>query len=95
MSDFFQPPPPPPPPPEERIRHRPPEWAGPPQGTLPGVVPLELVLARSEVAITVTDFYPSDGGGSPVSDGAPFTAWTIKTVATGNAVANEYLVCAS
>jgi hypothetical protein len=48
MSDFFQPPPPPPP--EERIRHRPPEWAGPPHGTLPGVVPLELVLARSEVA---------------------------------------------
>jgi hypothetical protein len=48
MSDFFEPPPPPPP--EERIRHRPPAWSGPPHGTLPGVVPLELVLARSEVA---------------------------------------------
>ena len=47
MSDFFQPPPPPP---EERIRHRQPVWAGPPHGMLPGVVPLELVLARSEVA---------------------------------------------
>jgi hypothetical protein len=48
MSDFFEPPPPPPP--EERVRHRPPVWSGPPHGTLPGVVPLELVLARSEVA---------------------------------------------
>ena len=48
MSDFFEPPPPPLP--EERIRHRPPVWSGPPHGTLPGVVPLELVLARSEVA---------------------------------------------
>lgn len=48
MSDFFQPPPPPPP--EERVRHRQPAWAGPPHGMLPGIVPLELVLARSELA---------------------------------------------
>jgi hypothetical protein len=47
MSDFFEPPPLPP----RRIREPPrPPWAGPPRGTLPGVVPLELVLARSEVA---------------------------------------------
>ena len=60
MSDFFQPPPPPPP--EERVRHRPPEWAGPPHGTLPGVVPLELVLARSVVAavyVTWLGAYPT------------------------------------
>ena len=49
MSDFFEPPPPLPP--EARIRERRrPAWAGPPHGTLPGVLPLELVLARSEVA---------------------------------------------
>ena len=59
MSSFFEPPPPPPepePPPEL------PDWFGPPQGTLPGVVALELVLARSEIAavcITRLAAYPN------------------------------------
>ncbi|HLH66765.1 MAG TPA: hypothetical protein VKV27_13790 [Solirubrobacteraceae bacterium] len=48
MDDFFSPPPPAPT--EPRARHRPPVWSGPPHGTLPGVVPLELVLARSDRA---------------------------------------------
>ena len=50
MSDFFEPPPPLPP--ERRIRERRRAvWEGPPHGTLPGVVPLELLLARGEVAV--------------------------------------------
>lgn len=44
MSDFFEPPPPPPPEP----RYRQPPWVGPPRGTLPGVVALELVLAQTD-----------------------------------------------
>lgn len=47
---------------ELEIVHRHPDWHGPPQGTLPGVVPLELVVARTErVAVCVTGLaaYPS------------------------------------
>ena len=46
MGEFFEPPP--------RERHEPepryrtPSWVGPPQGTLPAVVPFERVLARTE-----------------------------------------------
>lgn len=46
-GDFFEPPPPPPDPPPRQAQ---PPWFGPPSGTLPGVVALELVLARSERA---------------------------------------------
>jgi hypothetical protein len=44
------------------VVHREPEWHGPPQGSLPGVVPLELVLARTEtVAVCVSGInaYPT------------------------------------
>lgn len=54
MSDFFEPPPGPPPEPERR-RYRRPPWTAPPEGTLPGVVALERVLARTEkVAVAIT-----------------------------------------
>lgn len=46
MSEFFEPPPPPPRP--ERHEHRVPPWIRPPLGTVPGVVPLELALARTD-----------------------------------------------
>lgn len=53
MSDFFEPPPPPPAEPDECYRS--PPWVAAPAGTLPGVVALELVLARNEkVAVCVT-----------------------------------------
>jgi hypothetical protein len=48
MSDFFEPPPAPPASADECFRR--PPWVGPPEGTLPGVVALELVLARNETA---------------------------------------------
>jgi hypothetical protein len=52
VSQFFKPPPPPRKPPEQ---HRSPAWSGPPEGTLPGVVALELVLAHSrKAAVYVT-----------------------------------------
>jgi hypothetical protein len=47
MSDFFGPPPEPP---REPPRPPRPPWHGPPDGTLPGIVPLEVVLARSNAA---------------------------------------------
>src|SRR5687767_3832160 len=54
MSDFFEPPPPPPSPPEP-TRYRMPPWFGAPSGTLPGVVPVELVVVQTPaVAICVT-----------------------------------------
>ena len=56
MSDFFEPLPPPPEPivPGFR-RYRLPPWIGAPQATLPGVVAMELVLARTEaVAVCVS-----------------------------------------
>jgi hypothetical protein len=46
LSDFFEPPPPSAEP--EPARYRMPPWFGPPGGTLPAVVPLERVLARTE-----------------------------------------------
>jgi hypothetical protein len=51
---FFEPPPPPP----ERIipeEFEVPEWYGPPEGVLGGVVPLELLLARSDKAAVVIE----------------------------------------
>jgi hypothetical protein len=59
--DFFEPPPPqpqPPPPP----RYRPPEWSGPPENVVPGIVPLELVLANTDrlaVWIGHAEAYPN------------------------------------
>jgi hypothetical protein len=47
MERFFTPPPPPEPEPERDIRERPP-WFGPPFGVLPGVVPVERVIARTD-----------------------------------------------
>jgi hypothetical protein len=58
VSGFFEPPPPPP---EPEPRHEQPVWIGPPRGTLPGVVALELLLARSEKAAV----YISRLGGYP------------------------------
>jgi hypothetical protein len=53
VSDFFSTTPPPPQ--EEPQRYRTPEWMSAPNGTLPGVVALELVLARNDrVAVCVT-----------------------------------------
>jgi len=52
-GEFFEPPPPPPEPPR-RATPLPP-WVGPPSGSLPGVVGLELMLARTvAVALYVT-----------------------------------------
>ena len=58
-DDFFGPVPELPPEPPRRVQ---PDWFGPPSGTLPGVVPLELVLARSALAavcITRVSAYPT------------------------------------
>jgi hypothetical protein len=57
-DDFFGGVPEPPPEPQRRPQ---PDWVGPPTGTLPGVVALELVLARSDLAavcITRISAYP-------------------------------------
>lgn len=52
--DFFEPPAVQPSPPRRERRHAPP-WLSAPRGTLPGVVPLELILARTaQVAVCVT-----------------------------------------
>jgi hypothetical protein len=54
VSDFFEPPPTPPDRPQP-TRYRTPPWFGAPAGTLPGVVALELVLARTDtVAVCVS-----------------------------------------
>ena len=58
-DDFFGPPPEPPPEPPRRVEQ---PWFGPPSGTLPGVVALELVLARSAIAavcVTRVSAYPT------------------------------------
>jgi hypothetical protein len=60
VSEFFEPPPPQPEP--ERPRHRTPPWVSAPSGTLPGVVALELVLARTDqvaVCVTRVNAYPA------------------------------------
>jgi len=52
MSEFFEPPPPAPPEPEPPPT---PPWFSAPRGMLPGVIPAELLLARTdEVAVCVT-----------------------------------------
>lgn len=59
MSEFFEPPPPLEEP--ERLERRPPWWHAP-SGTLPGVVALELVLARTErvvVCVARLGAYPT------------------------------------
>ncbi len=60
MSEFFEPPPAPAGPAPQRYRM--PPWFGPPSGTLPAIVPLDLVLARTDrVAVCVTSVaaYPA------------------------------------
>jgi hypothetical protein len=60
MGAFFESPPPPPRPEPERIDV--PEWFGPPRGTLPGALALDLVLARTDrvaVCITRIGAYPT------------------------------------
>jgi hypothetical protein len=53
-DDFFEPPPPPPPEPEPDPPPTPP-WVSAPRGMLPGVVALDLVVARTDrVAVCVT-----------------------------------------
>jgi hypothetical protein len=53
-EDFFEPPPPPEPEPEPEPRSLPP-WIGAPRGVLPGVVALELIIARTDqVAVCIT-----------------------------------------
>ena len=56
---FFEPPEPPPAPPAvAEIDYRPPAWVGPPADVLPGVVPVELLIARTdEAAIAVRGIY--------------------------------------
>lgn len=63
MSEFFEPPPPPPRR-EPRERSLPP-WIGPPIGTVPGVVALEIPLVRNDrfaIFITRLDVYPEGFG---------------------------------
>ena len=60
VSDFFEPPPAQPAAAAEP-RYRMPPWCGPPAGTLPGIVAVELVLARTAaaaVSITRIAAYP-------------------------------------
>jgi hypothetical protein len=52
VGEFFEPPPPPG---EPAPRHRTPPWLGPPRGTLPAILPLERVLARTDkVAVCIS-----------------------------------------
>jgi hypothetical protein len=60
---FFEPPPPPPGPPE--AGHRRPDWLGPPANVLPGLVPVELLVARTDeaaVAVSGIRAYPTGFG---------------------------------
>jgi hypothetical protein len=60
---FFEPPPPPPAPPE--TGHRRPDWLGPPANVLPGLVPVELLVARTDeaaVAVSGIRAYPNGFG---------------------------------
>jgi hypothetical protein len=75
MDDFFTPPPRPPHEPEPRYRS--PAWIGPPSGTLPGVVELETVLARTdEVAVCLRGVfaYPTGLSFDVVTMGGPDAA---------------------
>lgn len=72
MREFFEPPPPRPEEPE--AEHRQPPWFGPPHGTLPGVVALELVLAKTDkVAVYVSRLlgYPTGFGFDLMTASAP------------------------
>jgi hypothetical protein len=56
---IFEPPPPPEPPGREDRR---PIWAGPPNNVLPGIVPVQLVIARTQdtaVAVIGIRAYPN------------------------------------
>jgi len=73
VSEFFEPPAPPPEP-EPEPRQTP--WFGPPGGTLPGVVALELVLAQTErVAVYVAQLlsYPTGFAFDVIAVSAPGT----------------------
>ena len=75
LSEFFEPPPPPP-------RREPrelslPPWIRPPSGTVPGVVPLELALARTDrfaVFVTRLAAYP---------EGFEFDVWALAAPGPG------------
>ena len=72
VSEFFEPPPPPPRS-EPRERRLPP-WIGPPIGTVPGVVALELPLVRTDrfaIFITRLDAYPEGFGFDVLALAAP------------------------
>jgi hypothetical protein len=60
--EFFDPPPPPPPPPQQPRRYRMPEWLGPPENLVPGVVAVELLLVGTDrvcVWLGAIDAYPT------------------------------------
>jgi hypothetical protein len=62
---FFEPPPPPPPLALAEVEYRQPAWLGPPANVLPGVVPVELLIARTDetaVAVTGIRAYPTGFG---------------------------------
>jgi hypothetical protein len=62
---FFEAPPPPPPLFLPRVEYRQPAWLGPPANVLPGVVPVELLVARTDeaaVAVTGIRAYPTGFG---------------------------------
>ncbi len=61
LNEFFEPPPPSPEP-DKPARYRTPPWISAPPGTLPGVVALELVLARTDqaaICVSRISAYPS------------------------------------
>ena len=62
---FFEPPPSPPPVAMAAVEYRQPAWLGPPANVLPGVVPVELLIARTDetaVALTGIRAYPTGFG---------------------------------
>ena len=74
MDDFFAPPPARPHLDEPHERYQSPPWLGPPLGVLPGVVELELVLARTErVAVCVSGVraYPTGLSFQLITMGGP------------------------
>src|SRR4029450_11973429 len=66
---FFQPPPPPEGPMYRAVAASPPAWLGPPHNVLPGIAPVQLIIARTDktvVALAGIQAYPAGFG---------FTLW--------------------
>jgi hypothetical protein len=62
---FFEPPAPPPGPVARAVAVSPPPWLGPPHNVLPGIAPVELVIARTDetiVALAGIHAYPAGFG---------------------------------